>query len=228
MDTYTRLRSLLTSAAAAQVREWVHDYLVGVTSGQTDVTAVRHPLGFSCFPVWRHESFGICLHVWTSDRPAPPTTSLVHAHSWNLISHILYGTVVNEIIEITDDSGTGTHRVFEVRSDAEGDTVCATPYSVHFRSRSREGFRGGETYTLPHGIFHVTAVDGAAATIALGEHTPGALDLSLGEPATPDHRVERTPYSSSQTRELATAVLARLRTDCPPSNLEERCDTASS
>lgn len=229
MDTYTRLRSLLASASTkAAVRDWVHDYLVDVTTGRTDVTAVRHPLGFSCFPVWRHETLGICLHIWSADRPAPPITSMVHAHSWNLISHILYGTVVNEVIEVSADSGAGARRVFEVRSDAGGDTVCATPHSVRFRSRSREEFRSGDTYTLPHGVFHVTDVAGAAATIALGEHSPGALDLSLGEPATPDHRVERIPYSAERMRELARAVLDRLRTDHSPNDLEQRCDTASS
>ncbi|MFD6452271.1 hypothetical protein ACFWF3_15935 [Nocardia sp. NPDC060220] len=229
MPAYTRLRSLLTAAGAtAEVRAWVHDYLADVAAGVVEVVAVRHPLGFTCFPVWRQEARGICLHVWSTDRPAAPTTSMVHAHSWNLVSHVLYGTVVNEIIDVSADSDAGTHRVFEVRSDTDGDTVHATRRSVRYRSRSREVFRDGDVYTLPHSEFHVTDVLSAAATIVLGEHIPGELDLSLGDPGTTDHRVERTPHSSQRTRELAEAVLARLRTDCPANGLEERCDTANS
>ncbi len=95
--------------------------MAGVADGSSDLTAVRHPLGFLCFPVLRGDNLGVCVHIWTEGVRAEPTTSPMHAHSWDLVSYVLYGTVRNDIIELTD--GTD-QRVFEVRSGQAGDELA--------------------------------------------------------------------------------------------------------
>ncbi|WP_280445076.1 hypothetical protein [Nocardia brasiliensis] len=226
MNEYARLRTLLAAEDAANaVRRWARDVLAGVVDGSADLTAVRHPLGFLCFPVWRGEGLGVCVHVWTEGGHAEPTTSPMHAHSWDLLSTVLYGTVGNEILEIDSAPACPTHRLFEIQSAADGDLVRATQRLVTYRTRSREEFRAGEVYTLPHGAFHVSDVRGAAATVVLGEDNRGHPDLSLGTLATTDHWVYRTPCTPTESRSAAQTVLDHLQ--ARPNRLENRCEQAT-
>ncbi|WP_378731704.1 hypothetical protein [Nocardia brasiliensis] len=228
MNEYARLRMLIGSdATGAAVRRWARDVLAGVIDGSTDLTAVRHPLGFLCFPAWRGDGFGICVHVWTEGVHATPTTSLMHAHSWDLLSTVLYGTVGNEIIEIDSAPAHPTHRLFEIQSAADGDLVRATPQLVTYRTRSREHFHAGEMYTLPNGAFHVSDVHGEAATVVLGEDNRGRPDLSLGTLATTDHWVHRTLCTPTESRRAAQTVLAHLQDQVLPKQLENRCERAT-
>ncbi|KAA8884555.1 hypothetical protein F3087_33755 [Nocardia colli] len=228
MNEYARLRTLIGSDnTGAAVRGWARDVLADVVDGDSDLLAVRHPLGFLCFPVWRGDGLGICVHVWTDGVRADPTTSKVHAHSWDLLSTVLYGTVGNEIIEILSAPVHPTHRMFEIQSAADGDLVRATQRLVTYRTRSREDFHTGEVYTLPHGAFHVSDVRGEAATVVLGEDNLGRPDLSLGTLATTDHWVHRTLCTPSETRGAAHTVLAHLRDQPLPEQLENRCERAT-
>ncbi|QIS04844.1 hypothetical protein F5X71_23155 [Nocardia brasiliensis] len=226
MNEYARLRTLLAlDDAANAVRDWAGAVLAGVADGSSELVAVRHPLGFLCFPVWRGEGRGVCVHVWTEGGYARPTTSPMHAHSWDLLSTVLYGTVGNEILEIDSAPSRPTHRMFEIQSAADGDLVRATPRLVAYRVRSREEFGAGEVYTLPHGAFHVSDVRGAAATVVLGEDNRGHPDLSLGTLATTDHWVHRTPCTPVESRGAARTVLDHLHVR--PKQLENRCEQAT-
>ncbi|MGV9612530.1 hypothetical protein [Nocardia xishanensis] len=227
MNAYAEVRSLIAAdRAGTAVRGWARDYLADLLEGRTAVAAVRHPLGFACFPVWRGDTLGVCLHVWSPDARPHPTTSTMHAHSWDLVSSVLYGTVINEIVEATADARP-THRIFEVHSGAGGDLVRATPRLAGYRVRSREFFREGDVYTLRHGVFHVSDVPGAAATLVLGEYRPGEPDLSLGALGGEDHWVHRVTCTEAETGALARAVLDRLTDQSLPEDLEERCDPAT-
>ncbi|WP_330256554.1 hypothetical protein OG874_19530 [Nocardia sp. NBC_00565] len=228
MNDYARLRTLIGSdAAGPAVRRWTRDFMTAVLDGSAEVIAVRHPLGFLCFPAWRGDGFGVCVHVWTEGLRAYPTTSPMHAHSWDLLSVVLYGKVGNKILEVDSTPERPTHRVFEIHSAADGDVVRATAQLVAYRVRSSEHFRAGEVYTLPHGAFHVSDVQGEAATVALGEVRHGRPDRSLGTLATTDHRVHRTGCTPAETRRVAQTVLARLREHTLPEQLEDRCEQAT-
>ncbi|CAM4063024.1 hypothetical protein NONI108955_06795 [Nocardia ninae] len=228
MNEYARVRTLIGSdATGAAVRRWARDVLAGVVDGSSELTAVRHPLGFLCFPAWRGGGLGICVHVWTEGVRDDSTTSKVHAHSWDLLSTVLYGTVGNEIIEIDSAPARPTHRLFEIQSTADGDLVRATQRLVSYRTRSREYFHSGEVYTLPNGAFHVSDVHGEAATVVLGEDNRDRPDLSLGTIATSDHWVHRTLCTPTETRRAAHTVLAHLRDQPLPKQLENRCERAT-
>ncbi|WP_433760826.1 hypothetical protein [Nocardia sp. CA-135398] len=228
MNDYARLRKLIGSdAAGPAVRGWARDFMTAVLDGSVEVGAIRHPLGFLCFPAWREGGLGVCVHVWTDGLRSHPTTSAMHAHSWDLLSVVLYGEVGNEILEVESSADRATHRIFEIHSGADGDVVRASERLVRYRTRSSEHFRAGEVYTLPHGVFHLSDVRGEAATVVLGEVRRGRPDRSLGALATADHWVHRTSCTRTETRRAAQTVLDHLQAPTLPEQLEDRCEQAT-
>jgi hypothetical protein len=229
VNEYARLHRLIASDAAGPgVRRWAGEYLSGITSGRVEVAAVRHPLGFWCFPAWRGaDGGGVCVHVWLAGVCGRPTTSPIHAHSWDLLSMVLYGTVGNDVVVIDRAAVPPSHRIFEIYSSADGDLVRATRRMVGCRIHARQHFRAGEVYTLPNGTFHVSDVQGDAATVVLGRSGYGGPDQSLGAPGLTDHRVCRTRCGAAETRRIATAALARLSKAGLSEQLEDRWEPAT-
>lgn len=225
MDFHALSTAIDAGAAARVIPDWTRAYLAALVAGRTSVAAVRHPLGFLCLPAWRGTGLGICVHIWTGARPdADPTTSAMHAHSWDLTSYVLYGRVRNQIIEVTDtgaDAPAGpTHRVFEIHTDPVVDVVRRTERLVRCRPGPLDQHDRAAIYTLPSGVFHTSLVDGPTATVALGRDRPGTHDLSLGGVHTTDHRVRRAHCAADQTIAAARTVLANLDA-CRP--VEEQC-----
>ncbi|NDU77478.1 hypothetical protein GWI34_33390 [Actinomadura sp. DSM 109109] len=195
--------------------------LEDVASGRSPVPAVRHPLGFLCLPLERSGDFGVCLHIWTPEvRPAPSTTSPVHCHSWDLLSFVLYGTVRNVRMEVSEASAaTGTQQVFEVVSRGDLDELRATGRAVHCAPARSSTHRTGESYTLPAGVFHSTLIEEGrdAATVALGRQTPGGGDLSLGPLDVPSHKVRRSRSDQDGTvRALRRSARRIAAAHCSP------------
>lgn len=204
-------RSMLERTDGWTASEWAAGVLDDVATGRRDITAMRHPLGFVCIPVERVGAHGVCVHVWSDDLPAAvPTTSSMHAHSWELVSYVLYGSLRNEVIEVTDDPDYPTHRVFEVHSGGELDEVRKTPRLVRCGVKAAEVNRRGDTYSLPAGIFHATVVRGDAATVALGSGRREGRDLSLGQIGTGTHQVRRRRCDPEETARAARVVTERL------------------
>jgi hypothetical protein len=146
----------------------------------------------------------------------------VHAHSWDLVSHVLFGQVYNEVMRVSDvpgdsgagpdDAGAGAYRVFEVRSQGDLDEILATPRLVRCDRGAHQVSRAGETYSVPAGTFHATAIpaDVDTATLALGASRPGSADLSLGDVDTPTHRVRRQLCDGEETVRVARMIAGRL------------------
>ncbi|MFI0481640.1 hypothetical protein [Actinomadura sp. 9N215] len=211
---YEEIRQEIHAGTAARtLPAWAGRVLDDVAAGRSAVPALRHPLGFVCLPVERTGDFGVCLHIWTPEvRAAPSTTSLVHCHSWDLLSFVLYGTVRNvrmdirtgadaESAEATAESAEATQQVFEVVSQGDVDELRATGRAVRYSPGRSSAHRTGESYTLPAGVFHTTLIEDGeeAATVALGRQTPGGGDLSLGPLDTPSHRVHRSRSDHADT-----------------------------
>jgi hypothetical protein len=214
---YDRLhRALGDPTARHDMSRWASDVLSEIAQGRTRIAAVRHPLGFVCIPVERIGGQGICVHVWSDHLTcATSTTSAVHAHSWDLISYVLYGSLRNEVYEVTDvgpagSAGKTTYRVFEIHSGGDSDEVLQTPRLVHCEMTSAEVNHEGDAYALPAGIFHATVVQGEAATMALGSGRPQGMDLSLGGIDTTTHRVRRQRCDRDDTARVAQMVVKRL------------------
>ncbi|MCC2273949.1 hypothetical protein LKL35_00580 [Streptomyces sp. ET3-23] len=186
-----------------------------IAAGRREVRAVRHPLGFLCFPVERGGDCGVCIHAFGAEahEPAPPlTTSPVHAHSWDLTSCVLHGQVINVSVEVTEHQQSPTHRVFEIVSDPAGvDELRPTSRLVTHEAGPAQTSGAGDIYTLPAGQFHTTLVSGpGAATFLLGCSRPGGRDLSLGPLHGTGHRVVRQQCDAEQSARIAGSVLRRI------------------
>ncbi|MFF4614672.1 hypothetical protein [Nonomuraea jabiensis] len=191
-----------------EARAWALETL---SSG--GLTAVRHPLGFVCLPLERDGGEGVCVHLWSdSFAHAESTTSQIHCHSWDLVSHVLYGQVRNVHAVVTDAGRDATHRVFEVVSGADGDRISPTGRTVRHATGLVEVFGPGDTYTLAADRFHSSVVPegGEAATIALGRGRPGSRDLSLGPLNGGPHHVARQPLDARETELAVRLIIAHL------------------
>ncbi|MDQ7808555.1 hypothetical protein Q5425_32880 [Amycolatopsis sp. A133] len=218
-------RALVSGEAGTVVPRWIAGVLGEVVRGRTDLRAVRHPLGFVCLPVERTGERGICLHVWSENLAhARPTTSSTHAHSWDLISYVLYGTLRNDLVAVTDAPDGPTHRICEIGSSEHGDEIRRTSRLVRRERRSSELHRQGAVYTLAAGVFHETVARGEVATIALGSGRPGAVDLSVGAVNTGTHRTTRQLCDREETALVAAMVVERLGRVPEPRPREDLCE----
>jgi hypothetical protein len=186
--------------------------LTKIADGEVPLRAVRHPLGFLCLPVQRKGRLGVCVHVWTAALPqTASSTSAVHAHSWDLVSFVLYGRVGNALMQVVDDAQGGTHRVFQVHSLGDVDEMRATRRLVRCVEQRREVAVGGSAYRLRAGNFHESVLEASpeAATVVLGR-VGTASDLSLGPPDASTHRVARQRCEARETAEAAQIVIEQL------------------
>lgn len=204
-------RALAGTASNLDVPQWTMDAMREVAAGRGDVSAVRHPLGFVCLPLERAGERGVCVHVWSKRlRAGQATTSTVHAHSWDLVSYVLYGALRNELVEVAEDPQAPTHRLCEISSDAAGDEIKRTGRLVRRGGSVSEVHHRGDVYGLPAGVFHETVPEGETATVALGSGRPGAVDLALGGLHTGTHRIRRQLCDPHETAHAATVVLDRI------------------
>ncbi|MFC4150154.1 hypothetical protein ACFO0M_28195 [Micromonospora mangrovi] len=213
MTSYAELeREIDRGTRPDRLRRWVLDVLDDIAEGRRPLAAVRHPLGFTCLPVERAGLDGVCVHAWPADPPpVAPTTSTMHSHSWDLLSHVLHGEVRNELVEVTDAPADPSWRVYEVRSRGDVDEMAATDRLVTAVTATVETHAAGRSYALRAGGFHTSEVRRGepAVTVALGRTTPGACDLSLGAVDGRSHRVRRERCGAGETARLARAI-ARL------------------
>jgi hypothetical protein len=214
MTIFSELSQDIERGAAGRIVRWVDGILGEILVGDLVVDAVSHPLGFLCLPVYRRGDEGVCVHLWERRwRHDSLTTSPTHCHSWELLSWVLVGELRNQILRITDDVVAPTHRVFEVRSEADGDEIRATPRLVHVDVAAETAHAAGESYRLPAGVFHETVIPdsgGPVVTIALGRVVAGTVDLSLGGTHTTGHRVRRTVCDRDVTVRAVEAIRAAL------------------
>ncbi|MDH6227023.1 MULTISPECIES: hypothetical protein [Streptomyces] len=203
-------RALLAGAPADRVGAHARSLLEEVVSAGGIPRAVRHPLGFLCLPVLREGDRGVCVHLFEEGDAAEPGVDPHHSHSWDLLSHVLYGAVSNLPVEVGDDPVRPTHRVYEVISGPDGtDEIRPTPRRVRRRAGEPVVFSRGQTYTLPAGLFHASgAPRGPAATLVLGRTRPGGRDLSLGPL---EGRPRRTVRALCDERETVLGARSALR-----------------
>lgn len=184
-----------------------------IAQGHRKMTAIHHPLGFVCLPMQRRGAYGICVHLWTEQRPdLELTTSPMHSHSWDLLSYVLYGEVRNQLLQVADAPDDPTHRLFEVHSDGDTDEIRPTARVVRCAPGPVESTCAGGTYQLVAGEFHMTVVPGAAeaATVVLGRARRDVVDLSLGSLHARRHRVSRHQCTAQETAQAATLIAQRL------------------
>lgn len=208
---YEVLNQAIRSKSSDQVVELVRKtWLEPIASGESPLCAVRHPLGFTCLPVLRDGIYGICIHLFGERRtPVRMSVSPFHCHSWDLLSHILYGVIGNQHVTVVPGN---TYRVFDTRTTASGDRLLPTEQTVDATAGPPDYWTAGTSYELAAGLFHASTVAGRApaATVVLGLHHPDKPDLTLGALDTPEHRMTRRLHSRAETISLARTALDRL------------------
>jgi hypothetical protein len=208
---YEYLSVAIASGRADVVPRWAARAMRDVADGRRSLRAAVHPLGFTCLPIVREGHFGVCVHVWLPGEPrARPTTSQVHAHSWDLLSYVLFGQLSNElpVVADTDEAHPSPRRVLEVRSSGNTDDIVPTSRLVSCETGETELAVRDDVYMVRAGTFHssVAGGDGATATVALGVMISGGADLSLGDPEAGTHQVRRTRLGARPTQDLARLV----------------------
>lgn len=205
------LDAITGNTATPAVRRWAGNSLAEIADGKVVMPVVRHPLGFLCYAVERSGELGVCFHIWDkAARDFRPTTSEIHSHSWDLVSHVLSGSVRNTLIDARPATSSPTHRLFEVRSRGNVDELRATERYVRCSTAGVEIYGSDSTYTLPAGTFHTSAVDNLAVTVVLGRGVPGAADLTAAPVDMSSHQVRRLACSTSEAAEAAGAALGQL------------------
>ncbi|MDI5964120.1 hypothetical protein POF50_033235 [Streptomyces sp. SL13] len=183
-----------------------------IVARRCELAAVLHPLGFLCLPLVREPGWGVCIHVWTSRFPARrPTTSGIHAHSWDLESFVLYGVLGNAVFDVAPAGTAGTYQLLEVVSRSDGDEILPTGRRVSCTEVSRDLISSGEVYRLPTGVLHETflGADPEAATLVLAQ-TQDLPDRVLGPVDLCAHVVTRQRCTADDTRAVARMVRDRL------------------
>jgi hypothetical protein len=208
---YAPLEAAIRGRARGRVLDLVSaGPLADIAAGRSSVRAVRHPLGFTCLPIHRAEHAGACIHMWPKKRqPSRATTSPYHCHSWDLLSYVLYGSVGNQLVDVSD--GT-TFKAFEVRGVDGVDHLFATGERLDVRGRAPQFWSTGKFYELAAGEFHASVMQEGteAATVVLASHNPSRADVTLASLDTPDHQVIRPRFTADETARIATRTLHRL------------------
>ena len=191
------------------IGSWVRNALPAVVPERLAAPVVRHPLEFICLPLHRSGKVGLCLHVWPENDDT--TSPVIHAHSWDLWSYVVCGTVQNQIVSIHDEADTPDYGLYTVTSTTGGvDEVQATGRLVTCVPRQRKDVRSGQIYRLPAGLFHRSGHRGMTATLVLGEQHEGRENLILGPlNGYPWHDSRREECSPDEARELLRRVVMR-------------------
>ncbi|MBG0829616.1 hypothetical protein HS041_17760 [Planomonospora sp. ID67723] len=183
---------------------WARQAVTELCTGRRRIEAVRHPLEFVCVPLHRDGLAGLCLHLWEGDEER--TCPVAHAHSWDLWSYVLSGTVFNEILDVRDDATRRGRRLYRVDSLDGVDEIRPTERFVTSACERLEEVPAGRVYRLEAGRYHRSGHRGATATVVLGEHRPGAYNLVLGPPAGRSSAGRREPCPAEEVLPLLDSL----------------------
>jgi hypothetical protein len=213
MDYLYLSRAITEGRGPETIPLWSTEVLRMIAEGRRELRAAVHPLGFTCLPVIREGRYGVCVHAWLAGQEmARPTTSPVHAHSWDLASYVLFGQLRNDLPHVlAAQSGADVWRVLEIRSRGDADDIIPTQRLVRCEPGESSMNVRDDVYTVPAGTFHSSAADPTVptVTVVLANAVAGGVDLSLGSPGIPAHRVRRKRSGQAETAVLARAIVDR-------------------
>lgn len=198
------------SKSLAEVRAIARSMLDAVLAGDHRPLAIAHPLEFVCIPILRTPVFGVCGHIWESNRSAPT----IHCHSWHLASEVLAGAVLNEVFAVTDRADSD-HHLLGIDSLGPLDRITPTGRTVIVRDEERTLYQRGSSYCLPAGAFHrsTPVSDGPTLTLLAATVRPGGRDQIVAATRVGRHAtVRREELPSPEARSLAALLRSALDT----------------
>ena len=200
---------------SASARRWVRRFLEQIAEGERTPAAKLHPLGFHCIPVYRADDFGLCVHGWLpgAERETSPTSDM-HMHTFDMISMVLHGNVINKELDLVDE-GPRRYRIFEIRKDGGEDVDVFTDTGLDTAVREREPHKvsAGETYAIKNSVYHSAdeTVQSQDFTVTLmlaqnWDKGPQRTLVELGRADMIPLRYERRLLSRDATRKAAREV----------------------
>lgn len=157
------------------MRDWVRRFLDELAVGERTPEVKLHPLGFLCFPAFRSDEYGCCVHAWLPGAPrAENPTSDLHMHTFDMISRVLAGTVINHELDLDFDVEP-THRIYAIDKGGNEDVDVFSPTAVLTAAKYRplEKFGPGQQYAIKRGRYHTaddTVNDEYTVTFMLAEN----------------------------------------------------------
>lgn len=107
------------------------------------------------------------LHIYTDILPAIIGKEDIHNHRYDFTSHILYGSLYQELYELIDDT---TH-VIEEESCKEGYVASdSTKKLCGIKKISDQHFCKGSSYTIDHRTFHRVASSDAITLLTRSDY----------------------------------------------------------
>lgn len=138
------------------VMSWVRCFLEEVATGERAPAAKLHPLGFHCFPVYRSEDFGLCVHGWVpgAQRETSPTSDM-HMHTFDMISRVLTGAVSNKRLNLVGE-GAQRYRIYEIHKGGREDVDVFTDTGIETAVEESlfTKVSAGEQYEIPRDAYH--------------------------------------------------------------------------
>jgi hypothetical protein len=202
-----------------QIREWTQLTLEEIATGARDRPAVRHPLGFICFPLIRAGDHGLCVHYWPAVATPPnPQAPTVHSHSWHLSSHLLAGRIANHRSVVTE-AGESPLELYAVTSGPDGDVITPTGRRVRSADLAAETYQRGQTYHLAAGQFHWTnrLTGSPTITVVAGRGTSTQQNFFVAPAKQARQRSKRRQYGPAASRSLAVELGLLLPDSSPDS-----------
>lgn len=176
---------------------------------------------------WRHHGIGVLqgylqedvqpeirIHVWSKRllKPGMDLSGDIHDHRFDMVSHVLVGTVLHESIVVQENSNGDhemmslTHARAAAKTDYHGPTA---PISGRFSTdRQRFKIEAGHSYTFPSQRFHRSPLeswdDDVAVTI-VEKHNQKAVPARILYP------VDREPvmaFGHKMDQAIVDKVLA--------------------
>ena len=204
---------------AGPLRSWVRHFLGQVAKGECAPVAKLHPLGFHCIPVYRSGEFGLCVHGWLpgKQREISPTSDM-HMHTFDMISAVIAGNVINKELELVD-GGADRYRIFEIRKDGgeDVDVFSDTGLETAIEERNVSKVSAGEQYSIERFLYHSAdeTVQNQDFTVTLmlaqnWDDSPQRTLVEAARAATIPLRYERTILSSEATKSAALDLLSIL------------------
>ena len=198
---------------------WVRHFLEQVAKGECAPVGKLHPLGFHCIPVYRSDEFGLCVHGWLpgKQREISPTSDM-HMHTFDMISAVVAGNVINKELELVDD-GADRYRIFEIRKDGgeDVDVFTDTGLETAIEERGISKVSAGEQYSIDRFLYHsadeTMQHQDFTVTLMLAHNwddSPQRTLVEAARAATIPLRYERTILSSGATQAAALDMLSML------------------
>lgn len=138
------------------VRTWVRRFTAQIAAGERAPEVKLHPLGFLCFPAFRFSDLGGCVHAWLPDGPrAVNPTSDMHMHSFDMMSRVLAGTVLNQELDLDFDAPP-SHQIYTIAKGGHEDVDVLSPTGQVTAPKPRplHKYGAGEQYAIARGCYH--------------------------------------------------------------------------